>query len=96
MKKILYLLFLLLSAFQAHAQLKNYIHIYDVDLQEKIPYLWRVHEDFKRDTSLYDRKYDYRWRIPTVFNSDFRQKSKLSARWKNVLTIPTKRQFCRI
>ena len=76
MKKFLYLLFLLLAAFPAHAQLKEYIHIYDVDLQEKIPYLWRVHEDFKKDTALYDRKYDYRWRIPTVFNSDFRQKIK--------------------
>ena len=76
MKKFLFLLFLWMSAFPAHAQLKGYIHIYDVDLQENIPYLWRVHEDFKKDTALYDRKYDYKWRIPTVFNSDFRRKIK--------------------
>lgn len=76
MKKFLFLLFWWLSAFPAHAQLKDYIHIYDVDLQEDLPYLWRVHEDFKKDTALYDRKYDYKWRIPTVFNSDFRRKIK--------------------
>jgi len=74
MKKILYALLFCLIATQTKAQLKDYIHLYDVDLQEKIPYMWRVHEDFKKDTALYDRKYDYRWRIPTVFNSDFRQK----------------------
>ncbi len=76
MKKFLFLLFWWMSAFPAHAQLKDYIHIYDVDLQEDLPYLWRVHEEFKKDTALYDRKYDYKWRIPTVFNSDFRRKIK--------------------
>lgn len=76
MKKIIGVALLCLLSFPAAAQLKDYMHIYDVDLQEDIPFLWRVHEDYKKDTALYDRKYDYRWRIPTVFNSDFRQKIK--------------------
>lgn len=76
MKSILWVLSFFCFTTSAQAQLKDYIHIYDVDLNEQIPYLWRVHEDFKKDTAVYDRKYDYRWRIPTVFNSDFRQKIK--------------------
>ena len=76
MKSILWVLLFFCFTTSAQAQLKDYIHIYDVDLNEQIPYLWRVHEDFKKDTAVYDRKYDYRWRIPTVFNSDFRQKIK--------------------
>ena len=74
MKKILCALLLYLYTIPAQAQLKEYIHIYDVDLEEKIPFLWRVHEDYKKDNAFYDRKYDYKWRIPTVFNADFRQK----------------------
>lgn len=76
MKKFLYTLLMMLYTIPAHSQLKEYIHLYDVDLQEQIPYLWRVHEEYKKDNSYYDRKYDYKWRIPSVFNSDFRQKIK--------------------
>lgn len=79
MKKIIYILFLWLFAFNAQAQLKEYMHVYDIDLQESIPYVWRLEEEYKRENSLYDRKYDYGWRIPTVFNSDFRQKIKTFA-----------------
>lgn len=74
MKKILYALLFCLYAVPTQAQLKSFMHIYDVDLNENIPYIWRVHEDYKKDNAHYDRKYDFKWRIPTVFNSDFRQK----------------------
>ena len=59
MKKILCILLVFLYTFPVRAQLKEFMHTYDVDLQEELPYLWRVHEDFKKDNSHYDRNYDY-------------------------------------
>ena len=95
MKKILCALLIGLYAIPAQAQLKEYIHIYDVDLQEKIPYLWRVHEEYKKDNSLYDRKYDYKWRIPTVFNSDFRQKIKTFGSFEKRFDNPDEEEILR-
>lgn len=95
MKKILCILLFFLYSSSVHAQLKEFTHAYDVDLQENIPYLWRVHEDFKKDTSLYDRKYDFRWRIPTVFNSDFRQKIKTFGSVEKRFTNPDEEEIFR-
>ena len=95
MKKILCMLLVILYAFPVRAQLKEFMHTYDVDLQEELPYLWRVHEDFKKDNSHYDRKYDYKWRIPTVFNSDFRQKIKTFGSVEKRFTNPDEEEIFR-
>lgn len=69
------LLCVMISA-NANAQLKEFEHIYDIDLDEKIPLLWRVKKEYMKETSLYDWKYEYTWRIPSGFNYDFKQKIK--------------------
>ena len=69
------LLFMLIPA-NADAQLKEFEHLYDVDLDEEIPPLWRLKKEYDKATSLYDWRYEYTWRIPSGFNYDFKQKIK--------------------
>ena len=75
MKKFMLLLFLCLAS-PAQAQLKEFAHLYDIDLNEEIPLVWRLQKEYKKETSEYDWRYDFTWRIPSGFNYDFKQKIK--------------------
>ena len=34
-------------------------HLYDVDLNEETPFIWRVEEEYRQSSSDYNWKYDY-------------------------------------
>ena len=72
MKKYFFIL-LCLWCFPAKAQLKELMHAYDVDLNEKIPAVTLLEQEYKKATSRYDWKYDYRWNIPTTFDRGFKK-----------------------
>lgn len=75
MRLFLFFFILLLSA-QSQAQLKEFEHTYDVDLNEEIPMLWRLQKEYRKSRSDYDWHYDYSWNIPPVFDKDFDQSIK--------------------
>lgn len=72
MRFVIFLL-TLLWVMPCHAQLKEYEHAFDIDLKEDIPLVWRLQKQYKKDTANYDWKYDFSWRIPSVFNYEFKQ-----------------------
>ena len=61
---------------KVNAQLKEFEHIYDIDMDEDIPLIWRLQKEYNKENSLYDWRYEYTWRIPSGFNYDFKQKIK--------------------
>lgn len=74
----LFLSFLLAfcAAFSAHAQLKEYSHFFDVDMNEELPMIWRLEKEREQAMTRYNWKYDFNWHISTVFDSDFKQTIK--------------------
>lgn len=75
MKKWIFLL-MLFFAIPTQAQLKEYEHAFDINLQEEIPMVWRVRKEYQQARNEYDWKYEYNWRLPAVFNHDFKKKIK--------------------
>lgn len=73
MRKCFIFIICLLAALPANAQLKEYSKLYNVDLDEEIPQVWRLKKEFEKETSRYNWNYDFNWRIPSVFNSDFKK-----------------------
>ena len=73
MKRLIYIVLMFLWIAPCHAQLKEYSHLYDIDLDEDIPLVWRIRKEYRKATSIYDWKYDFDWRIPSVFNYEFKQ-----------------------
>lgn len=51
-------------------------HLYDVDMNEEIPLLWRVEKEYRQNISDYNWKYDFSWNIPPIFDKDFSQDIK--------------------
>ena len=51
-------------------------HLYDVDLNEETPFIWRVEEEYRQSSSDYNWKYDYSWNVPPIFDKDFSQSIK--------------------
>ncbi|MBR6356277.1 MAG: hypothetical protein IKR92_05430 [Alphaproteobacteria bacterium] len=76
MRRFLYFLIMLCAAFPAYAQLKEYAHLYDVDMQEELPMLWRLEKEREQAMTRYNWKYDFNWHIGTVFDSEFRRDIK--------------------
>ena len=76
MRLLIYLLIALCAAFSAQAQLKDYAHLYDVDMEEELPMLWRLEKEREQALSRYNWKYDFNWHIATVFDSSFRRDIK--------------------
>lgn len=74
--RILAFLFFLCASMPAWAQLKEFEHIYDIDLDEDIPLVWRLQKEYEKENSAYDWRYDFTWRIPSGFNYDFKRKIK--------------------
>ncbi len=75
MRLILFFFILLFSA-QSRAQLKEFEHAYDVNLNEEIPMLWRLQKEYAKSRSDYDWHYDYSWNIPPIFDKDFHNSIK--------------------
>lgn len=75
MHLIIFIISLLISV-TANAQLKEYKHTYDIDLNEDIPMTWRLKEEYKRERSDYYKNYDFSWNIFPVFDVDFRKTIK--------------------
>lgn len=72
---VIFILSLLVNTV-ANAQLKEYEHTYDIDLNEDIPMTWRLQEEYKKETSNYYWKYKFSWNIFPVFDVDFRKTIK--------------------
>jgi len=67
---------LILTAVPAYAQMEAYSALYEVDIDEEIPMVWRLKQEREKAVSRYYWGYDFNWRIPTVFKTDFRQNIK--------------------
>ena len=74
--RIWFVIICLLIALPAQAQLKDYAHFYNVDLEEPIPQIWRLKKDYAKANSRYNWNYDFSWRIPTTFDSGFKKQIK--------------------
>ena len=74
--KIFYLIFALLISLPAQAQLQEYNHLFEVDLDETIPSLYDLEREYKKETSRYRWNYSFRWKMPSLFNSEFRKNIK--------------------
>lgn len=89
MKRFIYLILMFLWVTPCRAQLKEYAHLYDIDLKEDIPLVWRIKKEYQKETSLYDWKYDFSWRIPSVFNYEFKQDIRNFGAFEKRLANPT-------
>ena len=90
MKRIIYFILIVsLWATPCFAQLKEFEHLYDINLKEDIPMVWRLKKDFEKKTSDYDWKYDYSWLMPSVFNHEFRQDIRNFALFEKRIANPT-------
>ena len=72
---IIFIISLLINT-SANAQLKEYEHTYDIDLNEEIPMTWRLKKEYKKENSDYYWNYDFSWNIFPVFDVDFRKTIK--------------------
>ncbi|MBQ9272028.1 MAG: hypothetical protein IJ218_07175 [Alphaproteobacteria bacterium] len=69
----MWLVIFCLWSFAAQAQLKEYTPLYEVDLDEELPMIWRLQKERGKAISRYNWNYDFNWHMPTVFNSDFKR-----------------------
>lgn len=74
--RIIMFLLCCLAVFPAAAQLKEFDNVYDVDLHEEIPMVWRLQKEYKQSRNRYDHRYKYYWDIPAVFDADFKKQIK--------------------
>lgn len=71
--KIFYLILALLIVTPAQAQLKEYDHFFEVDLDEDIPPLYELEKEYTKETSQYRWNYSFRWNMSSFFNSEFKK-----------------------
>lgn len=95
MRLLIYLLIALCAAFSAQAQLKDYAHLYDVDMEEELPMLWRLEKEREQALSRYNWKYDFNWHIATVFDSSFRRDIKTFGAVEKRLNNPDEESLLR-
>lgn len=50
----------------------DYDHLFDIDNQEVFPLITELESDYKKETAIYDWRYNYSWNMPKVFDSDFK------------------------
>lgn len=86
---------LMFSTTPAVAQLKAYSELYEIDINEEIPMIWRLKQEREKAISRYYWGYDFNWRIPTVFNVDFRQNIKDFGTVEKRLTNPDEESLLR-
>lgn len=89
MKRIIYFILICLYATPCCAQINDSLHLYDIDLKEDIPLVWRLKKEHKEETSLYNWRYDFSWRIPSVFNYKFKQDIRNFGTTEKRLNNPT-------
>ncbi|MBR2136403.1 MAG: hypothetical protein IJ852_00380 [Alphaproteobacteria bacterium] len=61
-----------LMAIPVFADEIDYDHLFDIDQQEIFPLMRELEADYKKETALYDWKYNYSWNMPKVFDSEFK------------------------
>ena len=71
--KIFYFILALLICAPTYAQYKEYNHLYEYNLDEEIPPLYRLEREYKKSYSNYRWNYDFRWNMSSFFNSEFKQ-----------------------
>ena len=72
MKLWIYIL-MFLFAYPCYAQLKGYEHLFDIDLNENVPLIWRLKKEYEHNNSSYDWHYKFSWQISSVFDYKFKQ-----------------------
>lgn len=72
MRWLMFIIFLF-SAVPVRAQLKEYTPLYEVDINEELPMIWRLEKEREKAVSRYNWNYDFNWHIPTVFDSGFKR-----------------------
>lgn len=71
MKKLFFLLcFLFIGSVQAQSLINS--DLFAVDMQELPPDIEKLRYEYRHAHSQYDWKYEYRWNMPTTFDSQFR------------------------
>lgn len=71
MRLAVFVLILLLHAVPLNAHSASAEKLFDVNLKEKIPPINQLRQEYNNKYSLYNRKYYYRWQMPSEFNNDF-------------------------
>ncbi|MBQ7633056.1 MAG: hypothetical protein IJS88_02965 [Alphaproteobacteria bacterium] len=71
--KFFYLVLTLLISLPVQAQLNQYNKLHTVDLDEEIPPLQPLQREYDKATSRYRWNYDFRWNMPSLFNSEFKK-----------------------
>lgn len=65
--------FLLFLSFPCSAQIAEFAHLYDVDMNETLPNITQLKREYKTANSNYDWRYNYSWHMPVAFDASFKQ-----------------------
>jgi len=71
--RFLYFILALIISLPAQAQYKEFDQWYEVDLDEEIPPLYKLRNEYEKENSQYRWNYDFRWNMSSLFNAEFKK-----------------------
>ncbi|MDO4162367.1 MAG: hypothetical protein Q4D80_05125 [Pseudomonadota bacterium] len=74
--RFIFFITLLAIVFPCQAQIKEFAHLYDIDLAETIPDTVQLEKEYRKESSNYDWRYNYSWNMPSVFDTEFSRNIK--------------------
>ncbi len=94
MKLALFIILLILAT-PCQAQIKEFEHIYDINMDEEIPLIWRLKEEYRKNTSDYNWYYKFSWKIPPTFNNNVKNTITRFGTIEKRLNNPTEEDLLR-